>query len=242
MSISSSISRFTAYFRRHGFRSTLRRLGLAARRTLFSNRMVLFYSDISEHSAPTPDLPASLQVERKKNEAELSPQDLEKMTSFWNPKLAHRNINERFKNGASLWLIKLEDQLAGYSWTIRGRSIASYYFPIAQDDVQLFDFHVFPQFRGRAILWFLVSHILHSLRDEGAARVFGDVAEWNQASLSFYRTTSFRPIGLARKFTVLGRTFVWWAGNETEVRDQKVGTASIAVRTGKPPASPLCER
>ena len=77
------------------------------------------------------------------------------MTSFWNPKLAHRNIKERFDKGASLWLIKFEDRLAGYGWTLQGRTIEPHYFPLGQDDVHLFDFHVFPKYRGRGLTLFL---------------------------------------------------------------------------------------
>jgi GNAT superfamily N-acetyltransferase len=146
------------------------------------------------------------------------------MASFWNERLASRNIQERFEKGASLWLVECEGQLAGYSWTIRGRAIAAYYFPIAQDDVQLFDFYVFPKFRGRAILWFLVADILQTMRAEGAVRVFGDVAEWNQPSLSFYKMTPFRLLGLVRTYKIFGQVFTCWAASEPADRKQK-GTA-----------------
>lgn len=225
MAISTSISRLAAYYKRHGFGETIRRAALAIKRALFSNRMVVFYCDLAKQTTAPANIPSSLKVERLGNCVDLSPQDLQEMTSFWNPKQAHRNIRERFEQGASLWLIRSGDRLAGYSWTIRGRTIAAYYFPMAQDDVQLFDFYVFPKFRGRAILWFLVAHILHSLRDEGAARVFGDVSEWNQASLSLYKTIPFHRLGSARTFTILGHTFVSWGQaveHKRELRKQSV--------------------
>jgi len=215
------MSRLTAYYARHGFRATFRRAGLAARRALFSSRMVVFYCDLGRLTAAPPNVPSSLKVERLRNYASLSQQDLQEMTSFWNPKQAHRNIRERFDKGALLWLIKSGEKLAGYSWTLRGSTIAPYYFLLGEDDVQLFDFYVFPKFRGRAILWFLVAHILHSLKDEGAARVFGDVAEWNQASLSFYKLTPFRQLGMARSFTILGHTFTRWVENRTDQQARK---------------------
>ena len=113
-------------------------------------------------------------------------------------------------------------QPAGYSWTIRGRTIASYYFPMAHDDVQLFDFYIFPRFRGRAILWFLITYILDYLRDEGAARVFGDVAEWNHASISFYQTVPFHRLGVVRSFTIFGHTFVSWGANDPRRQVQAI--------------------
>jgi ribosomal protein S18 acetylase RimI-like enzyme len=214
MSISSSISRFTDYCRRNGLRATLRRLGQATKRGLFASRMVVFYCDLAKQTAAPVNPPSSIKVQRLSNYAELSLQDLHEMTSFWNPKQAHRDIQERFDQRASLWLIWSGDSLAGYSWTLRGRTIAPYYFPLAQDDVQLFDFYAFPKFRGRAILWFLITYILSRLREEGAARVFGDVAEWNQPSLSFYKTLPFHRLGVVRSFATLGHTFVSWSTNE----------------------------
>jgi hypothetical protein len=210
MSISSSVSRFTTYFQRHGLRATFRRLSLATRRTLLSNRAVLFYCDLPALSVPEADLPSSLKVERVRGRAELGAQDLQDITSFWNPKQASRNIAERFTLGASLWLIKCEGHLAGYGWTLQGRTVEAHYFPLAADDVQFLDFHVFPKFRGRAMDWFLMTHILQELAAEGMARAFGEAAEWNKASLSSFAMTPFRRLGRARKFTILTHTIVWW--------------------------------
>src|ERR1035441_4037291 len=105
MAISTAISRFADYYRRKGFRATIRRAGLAIKRSLFSSRSVLFYCDLSTLGMPPKNLPGYLKVERKKSSAELSHEDLQEMTSFWNPKLARRNMTERFGLGASLWLI-----------------------------------------------------------------------------------------------------------------------------------------
>jgi ribosomal protein S18 acetylase RimI-like enzyme len=214
MALSTSISRLAAYYARHGFKGTIRRAALSVKRAVLANCMVVFYCDLASQTMAPGSLPTSLKVERLRNYSDLSPQDLHEITSFWNPRLAHRRVKERFERGASLWLIRSAGSLAGYSWTLRGSAIAAYYFPMALDDVQLFDFYVFPRFRGRAILWFLVTDILRSLRDEGATRVFGDVAEWNQASLSFYRTVPFQRLGLARSFTIFGHTFISWAESE----------------------------
>ena len=133
MAISTSISRLTAYYTRHGFRATIRRAGLAVRRALFSSRMVVFYCDLAKQTMAPAKIPSSLKVERLRSYAELSPQDLQEMTSFWNPKAGPTETSEeRFAKGASLWLIKSEDKLAGYGWTLQGRTIAPYYFPLAR--------------------------------------------------------------------------------------------------------------
>ncbi len=210
MAISASISRLTAYYKRHGVGGTLRRINLAARRTLFSNRMVLFYCDLSTLRSPAPEMPTRLKVERHQSQSDLSPQDLQEITSFWNPDLARRNICERFGLGASLWLIRFGEKLAGYGWTLQGRTVEPHYFPLGENDVQFLDFHVFPKYRGRALDWFLMTHILHRMAAEGKARAFGEAAEWNKASLSSFGMTAFRRLGLAKKFGIFGRTMVCW--------------------------------
>jgi len=220
MRISVLVSRFIKYYSRYGFVATIQRLGLATGR-LFLNRMVVFYCDLSRHTTSPAELPRSLRVERLISYAELGQQDLEKMISFGDSRLAHRYIRERFEQGASLWLIRWGDMLAAYSWTVQGHTIYPYYFPLAPDDVRLFDFFTFPEFRGRAILWFLLTHILHSLRGEGAARVYGDVVEWNQASLSLYKMTPFKRLGLARMYKIFGYTFIRWVESEAVQHAQK---------------------
>jgi len=224
MSVSDSFSRFITYYQRHGLEATICRASLAARRRLFSGRMVVFYCDLTKQLRYAINIPVSLRVERLRNCAEVSEYDLQRITSFWNPKLARRNLQERFKKGASLWLIKLDDEIAGYSWTLRGATIAPYYFPLGPDDVQIFDFYAFPKYRGRAVLWFLVVHILRCLAAEGGSRAFGDVAEWNQPSLSFYRMLPFRRLGLVRSFRVLGRSYSSWSESQLA---ERVGETQI---------------
>jgi Acetyltransferase (GNAT) family len=213
MGVSDSISRVTTYYLRHGFRATVSRMGLAVNRALSSSRMLVFYCDLPSLPVRPVNIPSSIRVERVTGEAELQPQDFDEITSFWNPKQARRNVKERFANGASLWVIKSEDKVAGYGWTLQSRTIAEYYFPMGPKDVQLFDFYVFPKFRGRALHWLLTAYILQALAVEGAARAFADTGEWNQPQISSFRMTPFRCLGLVRSFTIFGHTFVSWAEN-----------------------------
>jgi len=236
MSLSGSASRVSDYFRRNGLRATVRRVGLAARRALFSSRMVLFYCDLSALKSPPTELPGFLTVERHRNQTDLSPQDLQEITSFWNPELARRRIKERFELGASVWLIKVEGNLAGYGWTLQGRTVEPHYFPLGEDDVQFLDFYVFPKYRGRALDWFLMTHILQRLATEGRARAFGEAAEWNKASLSSFAMAPFRRLGWARKFTILRRTIVWWDRGQAVEQRRQVSMQSMS-STGRKKAS-----
>jgi ribosomal protein S18 acetylase RimI-like enzyme len=221
MSISGSVSRVTDYFKRNGLRATVLRVGLAARRGLFFSRSVLFYCDLSALKTATTDLPSLLKVERHTNQSDLCPRDLQEITSFWNPNQARRNIEERFELGASLWLIKHENNLAGYGWTLQGRTVEPHYFRLGPDDIHLFDFHVFPRYRGRGVNPSLVSYILRSLATECQGRAFIEAAEWNQAQLASLQRTPFRRLGLARKFTLFGLAMVCWNAGETVPQAQR---------------------
>jgi GNAT superfamily N-acetyltransferase len=212
MARSASIPRLAAYFKRHGLSATLRRFGLAVRRALFSNHMVLFYCDLSALSLSAAGLPNRLKMERYKTQTDITGQDLQEITSFWNPQLACRNISQRFALGASLWLIRFDGQLAGYGWSLQGRTVEPHYFLLGQDDVHLFDFQVFPQYRGQGINPLLVGHILQNLALECRGRVFIEAAEWNRPQLASLRRTPFCRLGLASKITLLRRTVVCWDG------------------------------
>jgi ribosomal protein S18 acetylase RimI-like enzyme len=210
MDISNSILRVSEYYSRHGFVATIRRAGLGVKRALFASRMVVFYCDLPSQPTRSVNIPSPIRIDRLMSEKELSQQDLQEITSFWNPKQARRNIKERFAKGASLWLIRSEDKVAGYGWTLQGCTIEPYYFPLAPGDLHLFNFHVFPQYRGQGMNPLLVSHILRNLATNCRGRAFIEAAEWNEAQLNSLQKTPFRRLGLVRSATIFSRTFVSW--------------------------------
>jgi len=221
MSIVGSISRLAEYYRRHGLAATISRSKLAVERVLFARRMVVFYCDLDKPHPSQRNLPKAWKVQRLGALAELSQEYFRQMTEFWNPKLASKNITQRFAKGASLWLLEVDDRLAGYGWTLQGTTVEPYYFPLSKDDVHLFDFHVFPQYRGRGLNPFLVSSILSELASQNGGRAFIEAAEWNDAQLASLERTMFRRYGLVHSFRLFGHTFVSWIEKESLPADTK---------------------
>jgi ribosomal protein S18 acetylase RimI-like enzyme len=182
------------------------------RRLLSAGRMVIFYHDFP----PTPvetylkDVPAHVTFERINSQEELAGADLVKIVNFWNPKLAERNLKERFAIGATLWLVRDQDELAGYGWTLTGKTVRPYFVPLGPNDIHLFDFLVFPEFRGRRLNPALVGFILDTLGREGRSRAYIEVAEWNDKELRSLEKTSFHHLGMARRSIFLRRTIVDW--------------------------------
>jgi len=231
MAFSEKISRLRAYYKLHGLTGTLHRFSLATRRTLFSSRMVLFYCDLAAERE-TFELPESLQLERKAKENDLKPEDLRDLISFWNPKLAGRRIKERFAQGASLWIVKCEGRLAGFGWTLQGRTVEPHYFFLGTDDLHLFDFHVFPQYRGRRLNPLLVNYILSTMAAECRGRAFIEAAEWNVPQLASLRRTPFHQLGSARKFTFFRHAIVCFSENKiVEQQPEGQGKGSCALPT-----------
>jgi ribosomal protein S18 acetylase RimI-like enzyme len=174
--------------------------------------MVLFYFDLADDgSLAATNMPDHLNVARKTGLDAIDTPDWQQITELWNPRLCRRNFSERFQEGASLWLIRSEGRLAGYGWTMTGRTIAPHYHPLGANDVHLFDFLVFPEFRGRNINPSLVRHILNELTAEGSSRAFIEVREWNRPQMISLAKTPFRCLGVARKASLFGKTFVEWS-------------------------------
>jgi len=116
---------------------------------------------------------------------------------------------------------------------MKGRTIEPYWFPLGQDDVHPFDFHVSPQYRSRRINPFLVTYILQNVATEGAGRAFLEAAEWNQAELSSPTKTPFRRLGLAVKLTIFRRTIVRWTENETVQQARKRARGNLPHARGQ---------
>jgi GNAT superfamily N-acetyltransferase len=212
MSISDSISRLTSYYKRHGVKATLHRGKIFVSRLFSSNRLVVFSYDLSKSEAISSSRawPDSLSVIRVTAQEQIERQDWLQIINFWDAKLSQRNFSTRFREGASVWLIRSDGKLAGFGWTLTGRTIKPHFFPFGPNDVHLFDFLVFPEFRGKGINPLLVTHILEQLGKERRTRAFIEAAEWNHAQLNSLSKTGFQMLGVARIRTILGRTFVEW--------------------------------
>ena len=218
----SAITRIREYYQRRGLKETLIRTGVAFKRAFFANHMVVFYCDLSNVKTSRVNAPTSLRIERFTRAADVAPTDLQEMTSFWNAKQARRNIQERFEQGASLWLVKSGDILAGYGWTIQGRTIEPYYFPLCTRDVHLFDFHIFPQHRGHGINPYLVTYILQDLSSQLLARAFIEAAEWNHAQLSSLKKTPFFRLGIVKSNCLFSRKYISWSPDAVGQRTDRM--------------------
>jgi len=232
MHLQEYIGRFLHYAKHHGLWVTAKRTLLGLRRMLAGNRFVLFYCDLASFEVTPLDEPAQGTIERRFSGTRLDPQDLDRIMNAGYPPTVRRQLAERFAQGASLWLFELEDKLAAYGWSLIGHTMEPHFFPLGRNDVHLFDFFVFPEYRGRRINPALVSHILNNLALEGKARVFIEAAEWNTAQLHSLERVPFQKLGYARKHSLLGGTIVVWS--ERRSPSSLLETTSMGFRKERP--------
>src|ERR1051326_66234 len=147
----SPIRRAWCYARAHGVASTLKRAWLRSKQLLRGDRLVLFYCELRELGIGTMEPVGEGKAELKQSQAELAVADAERIANISDPALQYHRMSKRFANGASLWLWRHDSQLAGFGWSITGKTIDTHFFPLSPEDVHLFDFFVFPQYRGQGI-------------------------------------------------------------------------------------------
>jgi GNAT superfamily N-acetyltransferase len=211
----TAISRAWSYYRLHGVSALTGRVGEALRRAAYAGEHVLFSCALPV-GAPVQKRSFPGSFESKASAGEIAPADLERITSHWNPQENRRLMDQRFAAKARLWLARWEGLVAGYGWTLKGATISPHFYALTLGEVHLFDFFVFPEFRGRGINPVLVEYILSKLGEEGASKAYIECAAWNKAQLASLKKTSFQRMGAARKFCFGGRVFVQWTEKRIE--------------------------
>lgn len=198
--------RLSSFFRRHGLRATATRCFIELHRLSFLGRMALFQCML-----PVKDMekPPWLEVERV-SPTTLDANDRNRILNVWHPEVTSKLITARFEAGAELWLAKASSGLAGFGWSIRGPAIEPHFFPLLPDDLHLFDFYVFPEFRGRNINVALLRELLVRAGQEGAHCAHIECAMWNTPQIRSLSKTPFHKYAEATKFYMFGRLIVLW--------------------------------
>jgi len=71
---------------------------------------------------------------------------------------------------------------------------------VVADEAELLLIGIHPEHRRSGYGRLLLDHLVAALRSAGAARLFLEVAESNQAATAFYRAAGFEPVGRRPKY------------------------------------------
>jgi ribosomal protein S18 acetylase RimI-like enzyme len=201
-----AIRRLIRYYRRNGLASTYTRLKESLRRAAYGGRYFLYFCPLPLKESPDS---STIRVERTKS-GTLSVTDHARIIEASVSPAKALEISERFAKGCELWLAKQEDLLCGFGWTIKADTVAAHFFPLDQDEVHLFDFYVFPEFRGRRVNIGLLTHILSALSAEGVRGAHLECAAWNTSQIHSLKKSPFRPYAVASKITLFAHVIVFW--------------------------------
>jgi GNAT superfamily N-acetyltransferase len=201
--------RAVVYFRKNGLPGTLAKVRSNLQRSIFHGQMWVFSADLKGLE----DKAYNSLIERKQAINELACADVSRIINSWDLGIGMPKLQERFSKGCSLWLARINGEIAGFVWSVPHKPVAPYFFPLMAQDVHLFDGVVLSEYRGRRILPAILNHILYELQKEGYERAFTETYSWNASPRKSLAKTPFRLIGVARKQKIFGRILVTWYEN-----------------------------
>jgi GNAT superfamily N-acetyltransferase len=203
--------RFKHYYRRKGLINTIRRIFQKIKDLSCRKPEILFFVDLAKLENEECTNSNNFRVECFKSEDEIIREDLIVLFENIDEEIMRYFMEERFGQGALLWLVKVDGTPAGYVWSIEGRTIRPHYFPLTADDVHLFDNLIFDKFRGRSINSLLINYVLTELKRDGLVRAFIETNITNTSEIRSLSKARFQKFCLARKRHVGERNFVIWS-------------------------------
>lgn len=211
MAIRALYLRSAKYLRRHGLKSSIKRLRREARNKIFYKRDVVFWLDLLQADLDGQAIPSNLRVERFDRRSGVPERLMNHMAEEYSEVLLKEYIQRRFAKGASLWCLRNETEDISYTWALTGQAMIPYYFPLTERDLHLFDGYTFPNFRGHGLNPVLLNHVLKYYRNEGFHRAYLETREWNTAVMRSVPKNGFIKIGLAKRRIRRGKcTVTWW--------------------------------
>ncbi len=197
------------YYRKYGFLSSIYRLWIIVIRTLFQNSSIIYFSNLTDLKA-SPQNYFDLELESKKKEEDLTEENCKQLYAYQDKRILESQMKNRFNKGAVLWLAKLNDEIVGFIWTIRRRTIKPFFFPLLESDAYLFDNEILSDYRGKGINPVFIDKVLIELKHEGYIRAFIDTRLWNKPEIHSLKKTCFMKLALVRQVRLLEKNIVIW--------------------------------
>jgi hypothetical protein len=200
--------------RTDGIISGIRWLITKIYRRILPHRQTIRFTDLSEISSDGFSIPDNIQIQRLHSRDQMNKEDLKILIESETELMgsaANNLINKRFDKGGILWLIKVDNHLAGYRWTIVKDPLSRTYVPHTEKDVHVIATELFKEYRGQNLFILFTKYMMITLKNEGFKRVFSEIYLWNKrAEHAISKIEYYRKIGIARRFNFFGRNIVIW--------------------------------
>lgn len=197
---------------------------------LFYKRRILYYADLTLLPNTPYILPKSLRIECVSSKKEISASDIEALYSRRQRKIIEYQFSQRFSKGARLWLIKKSGLLVGILWSMTGKTLEPYYFPLTPKDVHLFDNEIFPDYRSKGINPHLINSVLLCLKKEGKARAYIETRINNISEIKSLSKTHFNAYGSAILWNFFKKNITFHSYNYKTSRMHPISAENKAER------------
>ena len=186
-------------------------------RSLFQNREVLYCRDLLDGEIGNHEMPDPYFVDRYNSLAEMPESLYKRITGLYTEKIIGLDIRKRFDKGAHLWCLRNDKEEIGYIWSLEGRTMKPYYFPLMPRDVYFLDGLIFPEYRGQGQFFYLLDHIVKYYRSLSFHRIYFKIQEWNSSSMKSVAKNGFVRIGIGKIRNRRGKSKVtWWLQDANE--------------------------
>ena len=211
MPFRDSIIRFRDYTQRKGLLHAASRALL----TLVRYHPLVKYIIFSAELGPSPDPLDSndsdeYTVHEKSALSDLVPSEVDALIAGHDVTTIRKKNSARFSKGAHLWLIKRDDTVFGFVWSLGAGTMKPYFFPLGKCDVYLFDNEIFYAYRGKGINRIFLKKVLNELKQHGFRRALIDTRIWDTPEIRCLTRIPFQPIAKARHIRLMGKVIVIW--------------------------------
>jgi len=158
--------------------------------------MALFYCDLAR-DIPEPLPEAASRLVRVSSLSLLTEEDRQRMLESGYPPAIAADMSKRFRPGNHSLDSPTGRPHRGIWLDVTGGTMETHFHPLGASDVHLFDFYVFPEFRGQRLNPTLVGSILRELSATQRGRAFIECAVWNEPQLRSLARTPFQRFGTA---------------------------------------------
>lgn len=211
------VARMKSYQTQYGFWQMVLHAFTKPWDVLFNREFILYYSDLCD-IRHAPEGGPSLRVDRYSEKEALEQDEYAELIKNHPRQIVDMQFRERFEKGASIWLLKENGQVAGFVWTIKGRTVRKHFFPIVSQDVHFFDNEVFPQYRSRGLNTTLIETVLWRCKEAGMVRAHIETPKKNRAERRSLAKTHFQDYGMAKKTCFLWPNLTLWKTTDIENR------------------------
>ncbi len=210
MSLRFYLIRFMRYYKRQGLQETLKRIKEKIQLALLHRDEVIFYSDLIFINSPPVSKPDNYKIEAKLKTEEINGKDLDCLRNIISAEILAYQFKERFPQSAIMWIIKIDDDLAGYVWSTGKSTMSPSYLQLCNNDVYLFDGLVLPQYRGKNIYPVLLGNVLFELKIMGFVRAFLIAHQWNESVQKSFLKVNTKILAVVRKYGFGRHEYFTW--------------------------------